>query len=434
MVWMLTRKTRRTAGDGTVSAYQTQAGERYLIKYSAPAADGVGSRQVLRRGFRTRREAAAELRTALAEIANGSHLVPSKTTLGEYLTAIWLPALRLKPSTTASYRKNVRLHLVPHIGACPLTSLTGQQLTALYRKLETEGRADGQGGLSARTVRYIHTIIHRALRDAVEDGLLHVNPADRAKPPTMAQSKAPELRYWTPAQLGSFLNWSERDEDDLFVAWQLLAATGARRGELLALQWGDVDFRNARVAIRRSAVLVKNHGEGEAVEIGTPKSTRARVMDIDPRTVAALKSQRQTLAGLDLQLARDDAFVVPATDGGVRHPERFSRQFQTRVRRAGRELGEDIVPAIRLHDLRHTHATALLLAGVHPKVVQERLGHATISITLDTYSHVIPTMQRVRQTYSRESSTAPDGVPNPAKYQRSIKTPFQRCDSRSIVL
>jgi integrase len=364
-VWMPTRRARRTAGDGTVSAYQTQAGERYLIKYGAPTTDGVGTRQVLRRGFRTRRDAAAELRTALAKLANGSHLVPSKITLGEYLTNTWLPALRLKPSTTASYRKNVRLHVVPHVGAGLLTSLIGQRLTALYRKLETDGRADGQeGGLSPRTVRYIHTIVHRALRDAVEDGLLQVNPADRAKPPTVAQSKAPELRYWTPAQPGWFLSWPERDEDELFVAWQLLAATGARRGEILALRWGDVDFKNARVAIRRSAVLVKNHGEGETVEIGTPKSTRARVVDIDPRTVAALKSHRQMLAGLDLQLARDDGFVVPAGDGGVRHAERFSRSFQTRVRRAGRELGEDVVPAIRLHDVRHTHATALIVRRV----------------------------------------------------------------------
>lgn len=391
-----TKRRRRSAGEGGISAYQTQAGERFLIKYLAPAADGVGTRQVLRRGFPTRRAAAAELRNALAEVAKGTHVVPSKLTLAAYLTDTWLPALRLKPSTSSSYAKNVRLHVVPHIGAVPLSSLTGQRLTALYRRLETSGRVDGEGGLSARTVRYIHTIVHRALRDAVEDGLLAINPADRAKPPTSAQAKAPELHYWTPAQLAAFLTWSSGDgEDDLHAAWQLLAATGVRRGEVLALRWSDIDFANARVAIRRSAVLVKHYGAGETVEVGPPKNGKARVVDIDPRTVAVLRAHRSALAELDLRLARDDALVLPADDGGVRHPERFSRAFNGRCARARKALGEKHAPpAIRLHDLRHTHATALLLAGVHPKVVQERLGHATISITLDTYSHVVPTMQK----------------------------------------
>lgn len=392
---MATRRARRTAGEGGISAYQTQAGERFLIKYQAPAVAGMTTRQVLRRGFRTRREAAAELRSALADVAKGTHIAPSKLTLGAYLTDTWLPSLRLKPSTVASYRKNVRLHVVPYVGPLPLSGITGQRLTALYRRLETSGRADGkEGGLAARTVRYVHTIVHRALRDAMEDGLLAANPADRAKPPTTAQGKAPELHYWTPAQLSAFLGWAECDEDELFPAWQLLAATGARRGEVLALRWTDIDLPNARVAIRRSAVLVRNHGEGETIEIGPPKSGRARVVDVDPRTVAVLRAHRSALAGLDLRLARDEAYVLPSTSGDVRHPERFSRAFLARGVRARRELGEHALPAIRLHDMRHTHATALLLAGVHPKVVQERLGHATISITLDTYSHVIPTMQR----------------------------------------
>lgn len=391
------KRARRSRGDGGISAYQTKAGERFLIKYRMPAADGIGERQVLRRGFEDRPTAGKALRKALAEVEENRHVAPSKLTFGAYLNGTWLPSLRLKSSTEASYRKNVRLHVVPHLGGVALSNITGQRLTALYRRLETSGRADGEGGLSARTVRYIHTIIHRALKDAVTDGLLAVNPADngKAKPPTSAQAKAPELHYWTPAQLAAFLAWSAEEEDELLPAWQLLAATGARRGEVLALRWSDVDFANARISIRRSAVLVKNFGEGEKVEIGPPKSGKARVVDIDPRTVAVLRAQRSALAGLDLRLARDEALVLPAADGGVRHPERFSRAFSGRCARARKELGDEHAPpVIRLHDVRHTHATALLLAGVHPKVVQERLGHATISITLDTYSHVIPTMQK----------------------------------------
>lgn len=391
---MPTTRKRRTAGDGGISAYSTKAGERWLIKYRMPALDGVGTRQVLRRGFESPKAAGTALREALVEVGRGAHVAPSKLTFGAYLADTWLPSLRLKPSTEASYRKNVRLHVIPHVGALPMSGITGQRLTALYRKLEQEGRADGTGGLSARTVRYVHTIVHRALRDAVDDDLLVVNPADRAKAPTSAQAKAPELHYWTPAQLAAFLDWSRDADGELHAGWHLLAATGMRRGEALGLRWGDVDMAGGRVSIRRSAVLVRNHGEGESIVIGPPKSGRARVVDIDPRTVAVLGAHRAALAGVDLRWAREDAPVLPNMSGEVRHPERFSRTFLARVVRAGKALGEAAPPAIRLHDLRHTHATALLAAGVHPKVVQERLGHATISITLDTYSHVIPTMQR----------------------------------------
>ncbi|GAA2850307.1 site-specific integrase [Pseudonocardia halophobica] len=390
----ISKRKRRSAGDGGISPYQTKSGERFLIKYRVPAPDGIGTKQVLRRGYTSQKAAAAALREALVEVGKGTYVAPTKLTLGEYLTETWLPALRLKPSTEASYRKNVRLHVVPHIGGVALAGLTGQRLTALYRKLESEGRVDGAGGLSARTVRYIHTIVHRALRDAVDDGLLAANPADKAKPPTNAQAKSPELRYWTAAQLAAFLQWARRDEDELFPAWQLLAMTGMRRGEALGLRWSDLDVTAARVAIRRSAVLVKHHGEGETIEIGPPKNGRARVVDVDPRTVAVLRTHRASLAELDLRLARDEALVLPSRNGDVRHPERFSRSFAASIARAGKALGDQAPPAIRLHDLRHTHATILLLAGEHPKVVQERLGHATISITLDVYSHVIPTMQR----------------------------------------
>jgi hypothetical protein len=176
---------------GGISTYKTKAGERWLIKYRVPAP--VGERQVLRRGFPDKDEAQEALRAALAEIDKGSHVVPSKLTLGVYLAETWLPALRLKPSIEASYRKNARLHVVPHIGSLPLASVTGQRLTALYRKLETSGRVDGHGGLSARTVRYVHTIVHRALRDAVDDNLLAVNPADR-------RSRRPQCRPRRPSR------------------------------------------------------------------------------------------------------------------------------------------------------------------------------------------------------------------------------------------
>lgn len=396
---------RRAAGEGGVSAYSTKAGERYAIRYWAPAADGLAQQRVMRRGFKTRRAASDELRRVLAEVDKGGYTEPSKLTLGAYLESEYLPSVRLKPSTESSYRKNIRLHVIPYIGDISLKALTGQRLTALYRKLEAEGRADGAGGLSARTVRYVHTIIRKALAEAVEHGLIAVNPADKAKPPTTKQAKSPEMKYWTsvrraddsdqsPTQLDTFLTWSRRDEDDLYVAWLILSGTGMRRGELLALRWQDVDSTAGTLAIRRSATLIKDFGEGERILVGLPKNDKPRVIDIDPDTVAALRAHRASLAGIDLQLARDEALVIPGRDGGIRHPERFSRTFGYRLARCRKMLGKDAPPVIRLHDLRHTHATGLLILGVHPKVVQERLGHATITITLDLYSHVLPSLQR----------------------------------------
>ncbi|HEY3715125.1 MAG TPA: site-specific integrase [Jatrophihabitantaceae bacterium] len=392
----MTKPRRRQSGEGGISEYKTKAGPRYLIKYAAADEDG-GRRVVLKRGYLTRKAAAAELREQLGKIADGTHVLPNKVTVGEHL-AEWLDGLRLAESTVASYRKNVRLHVSPHIGDLRLDQLTGTRLTKLYRQLEQSGRADSkEGGLSARTVRYIHTIVHKGLAVAVRDGRLAVNPADKATPPSAKEAAAPEMHPWTDGQLRAFLDWSKAG-DEMYVAWLLLAMTGMRRGEALALQWRDIDFDAGTIAVRRSATLVKIKGQGERLVVSAPKSGKPRVIDVDPQTLAALRAHRKTIGTLSLALARDDAPVLGTVDGAVRHPERFSLAFKNRVARARKELGEDALPTIRLHDLRHTHATILLLAGVPVKVVSERLGHASPMITLTVYAHVMPTMQREAAT------------------------------------
>lgn len=234
-----------------------------------------------------------------------------------------------------------------------------------------------------------------SLEDAIDEGLLAINPAEKAKKPTPEEAAAPEMKYWQPAELAAFLTWA-KEHDSLYTAWALLGATGMRRGELLALRWLDVDLERGTVAIRRNAVLVHDEaddGSKERIVVKKPKGGKTRVVDIDPRTVAVLKAQKWHLAEIDLRWAKPDALIVPADNGGIRHPERFSREFVRRLARARKVLG-DQVPEIRLHDIRHSHATTLLIKGVHPKVVQERLGHANVSITIDRYSHVIPSMQK----------------------------------------
>jgi integrase len=300
--------------------------------------------------------------------------------------------MRIADSTRASYGKNIRLHVKPRLGGTPLAKLTSVALNELYRELETSGRADGQGGLSARTVRYIHVIIHRALGDAIKTEQLTGKPADRATPPSAKEAKPPEMVVWTAGELTGFLDHITEKGNDLAPAFTFMASTGVRRGECLALRWRDVDLDAARVSVRRSAGLLKVKGEGQSITEGPTKTGKARVVELDHGTVTVLKRHRAELASIDLRLAKDDALVFGTATGELRHPERFSRRFTEAVAAARRDLGEDTFPPIRLHDLRHTYASLLLAAGTPVKEVSERLGHASPVITLGVYAHVIPSM------------------------------------------
>jgi Phage integrase, N-terminal SAM-like domain len=178
---------RRQAGEGGISEYLTKAGPRFLIKYPVLLEDGT-KRVVLKRGFRSRRDAAAQLRVEISKAETGVWVEPSKQRLDAYL-AEWICGQRLSAATLASYRKNIRLHIAPHLGEIPLARLTGAAVDAWMRTLETSGRADGQGGLSARTVRYVYTILRSALGDAVKHGRLSVNPTDRSTPPSPSATR-----------------------------------------------------------------------------------------------------------------------------------------------------------------------------------------------------------------------------------------------------
>jgi integrase len=200
------------------------------------------------------------------------------------------------------------------------------------------------------------------------------------------------MHPWTAAQLRAFLDWSAA-ASPLHAAWHVLAYTGMRRGELLALRWRDISLAEGTISVRRSAGIVRNKGEGAQIREGTTKTNKPRMIDIDPATVALLKTWRKDRAGL--ALARDDALVFSDLEGQHMHPERFSRTFKTTLARCRRQLGEAAPPEIRLHDLRLTYAT-ILLADLREniKVVSERLGHASVTVTLTVYSHVMPGNQR----------------------------------------
>lgn len=343
-------------------------------------------RQKWHGGFRTRREAEAARAKLVNEVNTGVYAEPTKTTLEEWVLGSWLPTMKsqVKPTTWASYDRMLRLHVLAVLGNRPLHKLNPTLLNSLYVDLMAAGykKESRGGGLHVKTVRHIHSTLHKVLGDPIDAGLLTNNPADRAKPPRPRAGSPTEMKFWNAEQLGRFLAHIEGDR--LEAAWHLLAMTGMRRGEVLGLRWQDVDLDHRRLAVRHTITAV-----GYEIKESTPKNHQACTIDLDPGTMEQLKAHRERQAkekeawGPGYQ---DTGLVFRREDGTPVHPQLFSQQFEREVRRSG-------LPQIRLHDVRHTHATIALRAGVPVKVISERLGHEDPAFTMKQYAHVIPGMQ-----------------------------------------
>lgn len=408
----MTARRRRSPGEGSVFEYKLRDGTvRYGIKFDAPTADG-DRKQVLRRRdtngqpWLDRDSATAALREALVKVGRNEWIDPSRQPLAEYLRT-WIDGLRIAPGSVTTYQNLAENHVIPYIGSTPLASITSARLTKLYRDLERSGARSRKGErtgnpLSLHTVRMVHVMLHAAFEAAVDDEvpLLAKNPTAKANPPTVkeADAAAPEMHPWTAPQLWRFLDWSRHDKANQgrwpHVLWLLLAYTGMRRGEALALRWRDVDLDAGTVSIRRSVRIVRARGKKATLREGPTKTARPRVIDLDPFSVAALRAWKVGRGSLALQLARDDAVVFGDEEGQFLNPESVSRRFREQQQRCARDLAAAAVPIIRLHDLRHTHATVLLRDRENVKIVSERLGHASVVTTLRVYHHVMPGDQR----------------------------------------
>jgi integrase len=371
---------RRTDSKGRARYYvvvdETADGKRRRRWHSDPA---TGS------AFTTRRAADEYCASLVVATGQGTYVTPSHLTTGQWLTR-WLDAAtdRLRPSTWASYEKNLRVHVLPTLADVPLQQLTTHHLDELYARLRREGRATTRGkgeGLSPRTVRYVHTIVRAALKDAARKGLVVRNVADQATPPA-ARQPGGGMATWTAPELARFV--AGTTDHPLHPVLVLLAMTGMRRGEALGLRWSDVDLDRGRVYVSRTVGKVA----GRVVEGDTKTAAGRRSVALDPQLVELLdqhfqhQAAERDLVGVGYV---DRGLVFASPTGDYLYPEGVSRLFKD----LSRELG---LPVIRLHDLRHTWATLALQAGVHPKVVQERLGHSTVTVTLQTYSHVLPAM------------------------------------------
>ena len=348
-------------------------------------------RQVTRGGFTTQREAVSALAKARVGRDGGEDPTrkDTKKRVGEYLRE-WVTGMKgsLKPTTFASYELLSHKYLIPRLGTVPLRRLTTATINTAYGEIQATGRLkDATSPLSARSVRHVHAVLRLALKDAVAAGLISHNPAIGAKLPR-DRGEVREMQVWSAEQLAAFLKSTRGDR--LHELWYTAALTGLRRGELLGLRWSDLtwpdeDGESGRLRIRRGFVSV----DGKAT-LSSPKTEAgARDVAIDPGTVLALR--RQAARQLDDQdkwgdAWQDTGYVFTIENGQPLHPERATKLFREAIKQAK-------LPRIRLHDLRHTHATLGLEAGIPVKIISQRLGHSSTRITQDVYQHVLKEQQ-----------------------------------------
>ena len=319
-------------------------------------------------------EAQKWLREQLTRLESGLSIDLTKLSVADYL-AQWLDDKKthVAPNTFGGARTAAQ-HVIRVYGNKPLVALTALDLSQLYRQL-------GQTK-STRTVRYLHTVLHEALAQAVAWGFLATNVAERVTPPRLIQKERQPLQG---ADLGRFRR--AIDQHPLKALWLFLLLTGVRRGEALGLRWKDIDWTAAVIRIQQTWIKGL-----QGPTTGKPKTKRSqRAVAVSPGLLAILKDhqtaqEKQQRQAADLWQNHDLVFCQE--DGSPFYPDGISKRFKRILRAAG------LPQTTTLHDLRHTHATLLLGEGIHPKVVSERLGHSTVAITLDLYSHMIPGLQQ----------------------------------------
>jgi integrase len=356
----------------------TKRGANWSVLIDAPPDPVTGRRRQKRFTARTKREVEVLAAQFIASIENQgfSEADAKKLTVSEYMEQ-WLASIEptLRPGSFRRYSEVVNKHIVPIVGRMQLAKLSPLNIQSLY--------ANRLGvGLSATTVALIHNVLHRALKQAVRWELLTRNVTEAVDPP---RETTPEYITWNQRQVATFL--AVADGDNLAALWRLALLTGMRRGELLGLKWEDIDLTRGVLAVRRTI----SRGSAGTYTFGAPKTAHGR-RSIALPTSAVKSLHRHRTKQLEARLGKGSAYkdqdlVFADALGEPIHPNTLTHQFKQLCARVG-------VPVIRIHDLRHTSATLMLANGEHPKIVQERLGHADVGMTLNRYSHVTMDMQR----------------------------------------
>jgi integrase len=364
----------RANGDGDVFPRKNEAGK--ITSYRGAYVGPDGKRRYV--SGKTKEDARRSLRKARGDAERGLVFDADNLKVGEYLDR-WLSdsvSDTVKATTFERYEQITRLHLKPALGRVKLKALTPAHVRGLYReKLEA--------GSSARTVRYIHTTLHKALKQAVMDGLIPRNATEAVKPP---QPTREEIHPLTPEQAKLLLQVAHEPGDRLEALYVLAIHTGLRQGELLGLKWDDVDLDDGSLQVRRTLAITKN-----GFVFTSPKTSGSRrSVKLTQRATEALRShlerQLREIDRVGSLWSENDLIFASETGEPLDRRAVTKLKFKPLLKRAG-------LPQIRFHDLRHTCATLLLTRNVNPKIVSEMLGHSTIAITLDTYSHVLPNMR-----------------------------------------
>lgn len=364
--------------------YIRKRGRSWEITVELASRDANGRRArktVAVRGVK--RDAQRKLSEILHALDAGSYVEPSRTTVGEYLDQ-WLrdyARTHVAPRTYQRYEEIVQLHLKPALGRYQISKLHPVHIQGYYTEALSSGHRKGKGGLSSTTVLQHHRVLREALKHALRLELIARNPADAAQSPRAAKR---EMQVLDDAETKQVLRVAQGTR--LSIPILLAVGTGMRRGEILGLRWKDIDLEAATAAVVRSLEVTR-----EGLRYKEPKSSRSRRrIDLSRFLVEALRRHRVEQARERLRLGQvyqNNDLVCAAPDGRPWNPDSLSSAFR-------KFLLRQKLPLIRFHDLRHTHATSLFRQNIHPKIVSERLGHANVSITLDTYSHVLPGMQR----------------------------------------
>lgn len=353
-----------------------------------------GKRRYFNKTIRgSKKDAQKWLNAKLREKDLGQFVEPASMHLNTFLDR-WLEEvarIKVRQATYDGYEAKLKVHVRNSIGQKRLCDLQAYDIQKLYNEMIKKG-------LSAKTVRHVHNVLSPALKQAVKWKLLASNPCELCELPKLVKR---EMKYFTPEEVLVFLEHAKADR--YYTAFVLAIETGMRPEEYLGLKWQDIDFEHSRLAVKRALTVLKGGG----FAFTEPKTAQSRrSIPLSQSAVTALKAHRRTQ--LEARMKINDVYAdsdlvfpseigTPTLYGNLdrRHFKKIIKRANEAILRANQENGEAKpgLRVIRLYDLRHTMATLLLSKGINPKIVSERLGHSSIALTLDTYSHVLPTMQ-----------------------------------------
>ena len=378
---------RGANGNGSIRKITTTRNGKQYTYWQARYTEGydLGTGKQIQRSItgKTQKEVAQKLKQATYELDQGTYKEPCRMTVKEWLD-IWKAEYTedVKESTAYIYKKNVDMYVVPYIGSVKLQALTAPMIQALYNRLLKPQNEDCKA-LSAKSVRNVHGVLHKALQQAVLVGYLRVNPADACKPPKAVKK---EIAPLDEVQVSEFLKAIQGHPHEYL--YKITLFTGMREGEVLGLTWDCLDFKHGTLLIKQQ--LRREQQKGGKYYFSPPKNNKSRVLSLAPSVIQLFRLQKLKQNGMRLEagnLWEENNLIFSNQTGGFLSYRTVYDCFKRIMDKIGS-------PATRFHDLRHTYAVMAIKSGDDIKTVQENLGHATAAFTLDVYGHVTAQMKQ----------------------------------------